>query len=787
MAKFIGRLTLTKLSFCFFWVVLLSGLFLFSCRPTRRLSDGEYLLKKNEVKIDNEEVDKDELEGYIRQKPNRKIFGFYRFHLQVYNIGKGLKPESKMGNWLMNTVGEEPVIWDKTQTDLTKQQFELYLANKGYFNATVEDSVTYRKKKACVVYSINTGRPYIIGNIAYTIKDENIRKIVTQRQSSLIKSGKNYDVDVIQKERESIAELLKNRGYYYFAKEFIYFEADSSVGGNKVDINLYIKNIPVKEPNEVQATGERPHELYYLNNIYINTDYSLRNKDTTSLDTLVYENVHFIYKKKLKYKPETILRALAYSKPTPDTLILYAENRREKSYQYLAGLRAFRYVNIEYKEAGKRDDKNLLDCMIQLTPSLKQAFSIETRGTHTAGNLGVAGEVTFQNKNLLKGAERLDISVAGGLEAQVLFDNSDNANINNALPFNTIEFSPEIRLTIPRLVPSILKNRLSKYTARETHFSVSYNFQQRPDFTRSIITGSYGYDWYQSRTKRWILNPVEINAVNVYNESDAFKTRLNNLTNQLIKRSFEPHLTTVTNLSFIYNNQAINKNRNFTYFMVKGESSGNLLRLGYLIADPPANSNEEKSYKIAGIPFAQYLKLEGDVRRYWVFNTRSMLVGRVMAGAAYPLPNLEVLPFESSFIAGGANGNRAWATRTLGPGGYEDETNLDQFGDVKLEFNLEYRFDIYKWFKGAVFTDAGNIWLMKKDDSRENANFDFKRLHKELGWGTGLGVRLDFDFFVLRVDAGYKLYRPNLPDEHKWISFIALNKINFNIGIGYPF
>lgn len=767
--------------------MLLLGLSLFSCRPTRKLTDGEYLLVKNEVEIDNPKVDKEELESYIRQKPNRKILGFFRFHLQVYNIGKSMKPERKLGAWLRNTVGEEPVIYDKTKTDLTEQQFELYLANKGYFNAIVQDSVIYHKKKACVTYTITTGKPYTIRNISYTISDENIKDLVLKRESTLLKPGDNYDVEVMQKERENIATRLKNRGYYNFAKEFIYYEADSSIGKKQVDINLYIKNIPVKGVNELDTLRERPHELYYINDIIINTDYSPRNKDTVKYDTLVHDNIYFLYKKKMKYKPETILRAISLSKPTPDSLQLYAEWKKERSYQYLSGLRAFRYINIIYNDAGERDGKKLLNCIIQLTPSPKQAFSVEAKGTHTAGNLGVAGVVTFQNKNFMRGAERLEISVAGGLESQVLFDNTVDDNIDEFVPFNTIEFNPEIRLIIPRLVPPILRNRLSKYTTKETHFSISYNFQQRPDFTRSIVTGSYGYDWYQSRTKRWIFNPVEINAVNVYNKSTEFSEKLNSLTNQLIKRSFEPHLTTVTNLSFIYNNQAVNKNKNFTYLMLKGETSGNLLRLIYYLANPPADKGDEVTYELGGIPFAQYLKFEGDIRRYLVFNQHSMLVGRFMGGAAYPLPNLDVLPFESSFIAGGANGIRAWRTRSLGPGGLLYEDNFDQFGDIKLEFNLEYRFDIYKWFKGAVFTDAGNVWLMREDTSRVNAEFKFNRFYKEIGWGTGLGTRLDFDFFVIRVDGGYKLYNPNNVEGHKWVKVLAIDRVNFNIGIGYPF
>lgn len=763
------------------------------------------------------------MEGYIRQKPNRKILGVFRFHLQAYNAGKN-KKEGKFSNWLMNTVGEEPVILDKFLTNSTERQFEIYLANRGYFNAEVTDTVEYkkkrklwhmiqymvgardtipykRKKKATVEYTIHPNEPYKLGNIKYSIKDSKLEGIVKSKLSntSLLKSGMQYDSDAMQKERERITARLKNMGYFHFAKEYIFFEADSSVGGKQVDITMYIKNVPVKT-TDGDTIADKPHEVYYLNNIYINTDYSARQRNTIRQDTLIHDNVTFTYKGKMKYKPETILGAVFFNKETSDTLLLYEERHRERTYQYLSGLRAFRYINIEFKETGVKNGKNILDCYIQLSPSPKQSFSFEAKGTHTSGNYGVAGAVTFQNKNAFRGAERFEIQLAGGLEIQqLLVPSTEDENIINNVPFNTIEMAPEMRLTVPRLVTPFFKIRgLPKIFNKETRFSLSYNFQQRPDFTRSIITGSYGYEGQLTRISRLIFNPVEVNAVNVYNEASTFIEKLDALNNQLLKRSFEPHLTTVTNASYVFSNQSIKrKNENFTYVRIKGELSGNLLRGIFNMVG--AEKDTFGSYTIGGIPFAQYWKIESDYRRYWVMNERSMLVGRVMVGAAFPLDNLQVLPFESSFIAGGANDVRAWRNRELGPGSLDTDAkkNLDQFGDAKLELNLEYRFDIYKWIKGAFFADAGNIWLVKKDESRPNAHFEINRFYKELGVGVGSGLRLDFNFFVIRTDAAIKLYDPSQPEYNlddptrnnprwrlpKW----QFQQMILNLGIGYPF
>lgn len=779
---------------------------------------------KNKINIaqENTGIDKSELEGYIRQKPNRKILGVFRFHLQAYNMGKS-KKEGKFSNWLMNTVGEEPVIVDKFMTTSTERQFEIYLANRGYFNAEVKDTVVYkkkkklwhkiqhafgakdtvpyiRKKKAIVEYTIYPHEPYKLRNIAYSIKDKKLEEIVKGNlaKNSLLQQDMQYDSETMQDERERITSRLRNMGYFHFAKEYIFFEADSTAGDKQVDITMFIKNVPIKT-SEGDTIADKPHEIYYLDNIYINTDYSARQRNIVSQDTLVHENVTFTYNGKMKYKPETILGAVFFNKETPDTLLLYEERHRERTYQYLSGLRAFRYINIEFKEMGIKDGKNILDCYIQLSPSPKQSFSFEAKGTHSSGNYGVAGAITFQNKNTFRGAERFEIQLAGGLEIQQLLDQSVDENIDQYIPFNTVEVSPEVRLTVPRLVTPFFKIRgLPKVFNKETHFSLSYNFQQRPDFTRSIITGSYGYDGQLTRISRLVFNPVEINAVNVYNQASSFVEKLDALNNQLLKRSFEPHITTVTNASYIFSNQSVKKkNEDFTYVRIKGELSGNLLRGIFNMVG--AEKDTFGSYSIGGIPFAQYWKIEADYRRYWVMDEHSMVVGRVMVGAAFPLDNLKVLPFESSFIAGGSNDVRAWRNRELGPGGLDVDAkqNLDQFGDAKLEMNLEYRFDIYKWVKGAFFADAGNIWLVKEDLNRPNAHFELNRFYKELGVGVGTGLRLDFNFFVIRTDAAIKLYDPSQPQydpetpgdgNPRWrLPKWQFSQMILNLGIGYPF
>ena len=423
-----------------------------------------------------------------------------------------------------------------------------------------------------------------------------------------------------------------------------------------------------------------------------------------------------------------------------------------------------------------------------MTPALRQNYAFELEGTNSAGNLGISGSFRYQNKNISRGAEILEFRLSAGLESQVITTGVTNTNIAG-LPFNTMEIGPEINLQFPKFLLPFKWKKLSEYANPKSKISVSYNYQQRPDYTRSILNTSFGYSWRENQFKFHELNPFEVNFVNIYNQDQVFLDRIESLEDRLLQNSFRPHATTTTNYQFLYNSQRINKLRDFSYLKVKLESSGNVLR--GIMAASNAKKDSTGSYRIFGVPFAQYLKYDIDFRRYVIFNERSELVLRVQHGMGYPLLNLGVLPFESSFFGGGANGIRGWSARTLGPGELAESDSIsliDQFGDMKIEFNVEYRFNIYRWFEGAAFIDAGNIWLVKKDDGRPGGVFEFKDFISEFAIAGGLGLRLDFNFFVIRLDVGMKLHNPAKPKGSRWIrSLSEKNIINFNLGIGYPF
>ncbi len=810
---------------------LLSLIITFSaCNPTRRVPENQYLLVSNTIKVDKQGVERESLRQVIKQKPNRKILGVFRFHLTMFNFvdpikakrekdkkiekrkeknkkrdakGKSLKSMEfqTVREWLMN-IGEAPVLLDSNQTLTSNKQLHLSLVKKGYFNNTVSDSTVFKNKKAHVIYSILTGIPYKLEKITYTIPDPKLAQYVVEdaKKASLFKLGENYDEETIIKERERIVKVLQNLGYFYFVKEFIHFKIDTSLGNKMVHIDLEIKNREVKLP-ENDSIVEAKHKQYYINDIYVYTAFNPRNPDKELPDTLLVNDFRFVYKNELKYKPNIITQRI-FIKPGE----YYQLKNLEETYKKMADLKSFKFINIQFKDEDNDPDNKLINCHIMLSPVVKQSFNFETEGTNRGVNLGIAGNIVYTNNNPFKGAENIEIRLRGGLESQQtsaqmegVLDDIDP----NLVFFNTKEFGPEITLNIPKFLLPIRPERFSKYFTPKTTITSSYNYQDRPDLTRRIINFSFGYNWKESPTKTHFVFPADINIVNINPKptlADFFET----LNNPFIERSFTPHATIGSRYTFIYNNQIQKQRGKFMYFRGSVEGAGNLLRLGYKLAQ--ADTNEFGSYEIIpGTPFSQYVKLDADFRFYKILNPKSNYVARTAIGIGKPLSNLNVLPLEKSYFGGGSNSIRAWAARSLGPGSYNDTSSFNtlRIGDISLEANLEYRFDIYKFFEGAFFVDAGNIWLFNEDPDRPGGNFEFNRFLDQIAIGTGMGLRLDFSFFVFRLDLGIKVRDPMIIGQDKWVITHILDKqwkqdnlsfnqgrryfTNLNFGIGYPF
>ncbi|MCC6690584.1 MAG: BamA/TamA family outer membrane protein [Bacteroidia bacterium] len=700
-----------------------------------------------------------------------------------------------MGQWLME-VGEAPVIYDSMLTRNSSKQMRLFLQSKGYFYNTVHDSVLLNRKRAKLVYLINAGKPYTIRHISYEIEDPNINYyVLLDTAGCSIKHGQNYDVDILQKERDRITRMLNNNGYWQFSKEFIYFKADSSLKSRQIDLVIGIKNNTTSSPENPDSLLESPHKKYFIGNVYVDTEFNNLSKVQYLKDTLLFKNYFILYKDHLKFRPAVLSEATFVNKGE-----IYQVNNAEATYKRFSELRAFRFVNIKFEETPRTTDS--LNCVIQLNPILKQSVTAETEGTNTGGNLGVAGSLIYQNRNTFKGAEVFEVRMRGGLEVQRLLNQQgggSNIDIKKGIPFNTLELGPEINLYVPKFLFPIHINA-AKSSNPKTIFNAAYNFQQRPDYTRIINKISLGYSWKESPVKTHMISPIEISFVQVDLKPN-FQSIIDNSKNILIRNSYRPHLVTDTRYTFIYNDQSIQKNKNHQYLRFNIESSGNLLRSFNNLTHAVKDANG--SYKILKVPYSQYLRVDIDYRYYKAIAEHQKIVFRVAGGIGKTFANLKALPFEKSFYGGGSNGIRAWQIRSLGPGSYLGSYNFDQIGDMQLEGNIEYRFKLLKQLNAAFFVDGGNIWQLKTNQSFTGGDFQPDRFYKEVALGSGLGLRLDFSFFIIRFDLGIKVRDPQFAESDRWVIQhlfdpawknnyaithpVGYSFTNFNLGIGYPF
>jgi hypothetical protein len=423
---------------------------------------------------------------------------------------------------------------------------------------------------------------------------------------------------------------------------------------------------------------------------------------------------------------------------------------------------------------------------MQLSPLPRQNISAEVEGTNSSGNLGIAGNLNFQHRNVFAGAEVLDFQFRVASERQ---------QISNGI-YNTHEYGIESNLTIPKFLSFIRAKHLFTFQIPETKFTIGYNYQNRPDYTRTISNLKFGYNWKTSNYKFHTLNLVDLNYVHLFNQDSTF---INSIRDLYIKSSFTDHLISATNYSWMYNTQNVNKRADYKYFRINVESAGNLLSL-YSMAINKAKAVETDSitnirssyYKILNTRFAQYLKGDFEYRYGHMLDKSSSIVSRAFVGVGVPFGNFNVLPFEKKYFTGGANGIRAWQVRSLGPGSYMAPlaTYPNQSSDIKLESNLEYRFKLFWIMEGALFLDAGNVWAINYKDNREGSVFKIDGFYKQIAVGSGLGVRFDFTYFLFRLDLGMKMRDPSLPSGKRFIPGnypISGEHFNLSFAIGYPF
>jgi len=762
------------------WTLLFTG-----CHPTRYLPENNYLLSDNKIKIDSRQLSKKDINGFLRQQPNKRVLGF-RFHLWLYNQSNPAK-NNGINRWLRQ-IGEAPVLWDAYQTDRSVQQIGLYMRNKGYYHAKIDHEIFFHKREVDITYSIKTGKPFLIKAVNYQFEDTTLSPLVLKDTiNSLIKRGAPFDVDVLQNERQRIETFLKNRGYYNFTKDYVGFEADTLGDADKVSLTLQIHKY--METNNKGSLVSRFHPQYRVRNVLIHSESKHHSVDSTMIassgsDTLSIDSLYFIYPRSFTIRPKTISQAV-FIQPNR----LFNQSNVDQTYLHLSTLKVFRFTDLQFSEVrplGDEPGKRWVDCNLFLYPQVMQSYAVELEGTNSSGNIGVAGNVSYQHKNLFGGAEVFDIRLKGAVET---FSRQFSTGFKN-----TLEFGLETSVSIPKFWLPFRTSQFVKKYSPKTSITAAYNYQRRPDYTRTIANASFGYTWQGNRYNTFIVNPVELNAVKIFSIDQDF---LNSIKGKpYLENSYHDHFVSVSTFTFIFNNQNIRKKESFVYLRTSFESAGNLLSAYNDIAGTrgiyEGTDTLKKVYSLFGTQYSQFLRSEVDVRYNQLLNQTDWMVYRVYAGAGLPYGNSTSLPFEKKFFSGGSNSIRAWQARTLGPGTYKDtiSTYPNSLADIKLEANVEYRFKLFWILEGALFADAGNIWAIRKSDERSGALFRWNHFINEVAIGTGIGMRFDFSFFIFRLDLGMKTRNPSLPPGQRWTFFNKLPSTSdfaINVGIGYPF
>ena len=752
-------------------------LFLAACSGTRNLPEGEKLYVGANIKLEsaepvNKRMVKTAAELAVRPKPNKGYLGM-RPRLWMYNAA-GEEPRSKFKKWMKKN-GEPPVLMSSIKPSVTSAIIDAKLFNLGIFKSFTESKIVEKKRTVHVIYTSHLHHPYVIKDLIYSISDDSLsRLILAEKDKSLIKQGQDYNLDLLKTERIRIDVLLKNKGYFYFNPDYLLFKADTSNVNRDVTFKLTLKDsIPI---NALTA--------YRINNVYINQNYSLNERYARNTkDTLMVQDFIFLGKEsRMRVKPKVLLQSVYLRKHD-----IFSRLNHTITLNRLMSMGNFKLVQINFSE-NKDSVPGLLDVNIQMTPMPKRTFRAEIDMVSKSNNYtGPRMNLSILNRNTFSRAELLNLNLAGSFEAQL------SGKEKNLYSYS---YNPQLELTFPRFLTPFNIRRSNSIYIPKTSFLLSYNYMKRVNyFDMRTFRFVYGFKWKENIRKEHEFHPIDVSYTSIGNKSAAFNQLLDSI--PFLRKSYEEQFIAGGNYSFTYNEQMLTGKKLQNYFRVTAELAGTVFSLAKVIGGDKISA--ENPSKVAGSVYSQFAKMSLDARSFYNFRDKNKLALRFYAGIAKPMGNSSVLPYNKQFFSGGPNSIRAFQINSVGPGTYYQ--NVDQIGflqlggDVKLEANAEYRFNIYRYFKGAFFVDAGNVWLLKSNPANTGSPFMFSKFMNEMAVGTGFGLRVDVSFFILRFDLAIPLRKPWLEDNHRWVT----NQIDFrsstwrkdnlvlNVAIGYPF
>ncbi len=742
----------------FGFLLILSG-----CSPTRHVPDGSYLLNRVEIKTDAKTIKHEDLEDYVRQKPNSYVFGLFRVQLGIYNFAGN--DTTKWRNRVLHRIGQAPILLDSTLMDVSSHQLLRYHQNKGFFDAEINTSTKIKGKKAKVIYDVYAGKPYHINTYEVELEHPELKRIASDSTRSLIQERMYFDVDELDKERSRIANRMRNRGYFHFNKDYLSYYADSV--GHKIDLSIGLRDYLMVNKDTLDRTI---FQQKYISNVIFNLIPAIGSviDDAEALpDTLQVGRYQIIGPKK-KFLNFKALNASTYIQPGQ----LFSDLNIERTYAAMNVLPPVKYTHIGFTETAP----DSLQCMITVAQAKSFTFSSQAEITFTEGYWGTAGNFGVVHRNLFSGAESLSLQGRLALEKQV--------------DVLAQEWGGQVGIKVPRNLIPFYSKVFTRKTQGSTEFKGMFNYQFRPqEFSSTNVGGGVKYSW-QAFRKTHAFDLLNINYVRFPWKSEEFVDKFLE-TGMYNRYNYEDYL--IMRMSYgtsfsSYNAQRPMRNH-YTY-RYSVESAGNSLYGIYKLFNIAPDL--EGHYRTFNIRFSQYLRGQINSSYHHIVDANNKFVYHAGLGVAVPYGNAEIMPFERRFYSGGANSVRGWGESRLGPGTYQRQESIkrrdyNQVGDIKLDLNAEYRAKLFWILEGALFFDAGNIWTIRDYPHQEGGVFRFDSFWKEIAMAYGFGLRMDVNFFVLRVDLGVKLYDPARLTGSKIAAPITWSDMALHIAIGYPF
>ncbi|MEY3983831.1 MAG: hypothetical protein RL160_1390, partial [Bacteroidota bacterium] len=726
----------------------------------------------------------------ILHKPNRKIlFGRLPFYLWLYKKGTSIQHPEKNDSkkWrrkLREEIGEAPVFLDTSLVALSAENLEKYLFHHGFFNSEVGWTWTSRKQRARVLYDVRPGVQYRIASASLVCTHDSIRKICERvMEEAEVRPGKPVVFDQLDALRVSMSTAVRNQGFFSFSKDLIRYELDTLQGKAAASVQVFVSVGNIK-PRVIRK-------------VWYELETAASYRAYKQVDTLCLQgsNACFVMNG-YPLKPDLLLRASAL-KPGG----LYQQDAHNATYANLAATDLFRFIDISFGSVLPGNTVDSMDLFIRMKTAVRQSYALEPQGIYSpqgssgtnvnANNVssyGLAGNFSFTNRNLLKNGEKFTTNILGSLEAIISSDDQKRSILYGFQAGGNASLAISRPLLLEHLLP---KADISKV---RTIFSLSYQYEGNPNFTRRTLPASFTYQWTK-RHLNWYYTPTEI-SYNRNRLTPDFRVQLGSVDSLLVTRIFTDHLITAARLGFVLNTR--NESGEGSYWYIRAnllETSGNLHRL--LRRSMDAERRTDTSYQALGVRYFQFLRSEFDVRYNVKFDENNAAVFRSHVGLGLPYGNNSVLPFDRRFFTGGSNSLRAWRPRRMGPGAFVDSSGgllFDRSGELLLQANAEYRFALLRNFlEGALFLDAGNVWNLKHRGQVLPGLFQGNTFLSEVAMNTGLGLRFDFSFFMIRFDWGIPLRDPSEKPNKRWVireigqpGFIR-DQTALTLGIGYPF